>query len=105
MASMSSVICSRLTRQTSAQRFSSNSDRQRFGPNCEAQAEIAELKRQLFGSKADRLSPEQQGQIDALGRDLDEHLARPEPVGVEVLVEDEATARPRRPRRGRQDRK
>jgi len=67
----------------------------------EAQAEIAELKRQLFGPKADRLSPAQQGQLDALGQDLDEHLARPEPVGVEVLVEDGATARPRRPRRVR----
>lgn len=67
----------------------------------EAQVEIAELKRQLFGSKADRLSPEQQAQLDALGQDVGEHLARPEPLGVEVLVEDEATARPRRPRRVR----
>jgi transposase len=67
----------------------------------EAQAEIAELKRQLFGPKADRLSPEQQKQLDALGQDLDEHLKRPEPDGIEVLVDDAATARPRRARRVR----
>jgi len=32
----------------------------------EAQAQITELRRQLFGSKAEKLSPEQQARLDEL---------------------------------------
>lgn len=67
----------------------------------EVQAENEELKRQLFGSRADRLSAEQQEQLKALGQDLDEQAGRPEPVSVEVLVEEPTAARPSRPRRVR----
>ena len=35
-----------------------------------ARAEIADLKRQLFGAKAERLTPEQEAQLPTLEQDL-----------------------------------
>jgi len=64
----------------------------------EREAEIAELKRQLFGPKADRLTPEQEAQLVEVTQDLAEELERPVAVSAEVL---EAKATPRRPRRTR----
>ena len=51
----------------------------------EARAYIAELKRQLFGPKADKLSPEQEEQLRQVTGDLQEHAQRPPPVSQEVL--------------------
>jgi transposase len=64
-----------------------------------AAAEIAELKRQLAGSKAERLTPEQEEQLQALARDVGEEAERPAPLAEGVLVDD--TAREPRPRRRR----
>lgn len=47
----------------------------------EAQAQIEELRKQLFGPKADRLTPEQEEQLKQLNQDLqDEAQARRRPV-------------------------
>ena len=51
----------------------------------EARAHIAELKRQLFGPKADKLTPEQEEQLRQVAGDLQEHARRPPPVSQEVL--------------------
>jgi len=51
----------------------------------EARAYIAELKRQLFGPKADKLSPEQEEQLRQLTGDLREQAQRPTPLSQEVL--------------------
>jgi transposase len=51
----------------------------------QARAYIAELKRQLFGPKADKLSPEQEEQLRQLASDLQEQAQRPPPVSQEVL--------------------
>lgn len=55
----------------------------------EARALIAELRRQIFGSKADRLTPEQEEQLKQILRDLKAAAHRPGPVSAEVLAEDE----------------
>lgn len=54
----------------------------------EALAYIAELKRQLFGPKADKLSPEQEEQLRQLAGDLKEQAQRPPPVSQDVLEAD-----------------
>jgi hypothetical protein len=51
----------------------------------EARAYIAELKRQLFGPKADKLSPEQEEQLRQLSGDLREQAQRAVPLSQEVL--------------------
>lgn len=66
-----------------------------------AQAEIAELKRQLLGPKAERLSPEQEEQLQEVARDLGEQAERPAPTVDEVLVEDKSGDAQRQPRRRR----
>jgi len=45
----------------------------------EAQALIAELRRQLFGPKAEHLSAQQQAQLDQLAADLREEAQKPSP--------------------------
>ncbi|HJX39814.1 MAG TPA: IS66 family transposase zinc-finger binding domain-containing protein, partial [Anaerolineales bacterium] len=62
-------------------------------------AEIEELKRELFGPKADRLTPEQQKLLDEVIQDLTEQDLRPGPVQDEVLIEEPTPGRPPRPRR------
>lgn len=69
----------------------------------EARALIDELRRQVFGPKADRLTPEQEEQLKQILRDLKAAAARPRPASDEVLTEDEKrkttnTDRCRRPR-------
>jgi len=46
----------------------------------EARAYIAELKEQLFGPKADKLSPEQEEQLQQLAGDVQEQAQRPAPL-------------------------
>jgi transposase len=71
----------------------------------QARAHIAELKRQLFGPKADKLSPEQEEQLRQVAGDLQEHAQRPPPVSQDVLEPDlppkdkEKLKRPPRQRR------
>ena len=65
----------------------------------EAQAQIAELRRQLFGSKAEKLSPEQQAQLDELASDLQQEAQQPPPLSQEVLEEERRDQRRRRAER------
>ena len=51
----------------------------------EARSYIAELKRQLFGPKADKLTPEQEEQLRQLSADVQEQAQRPPPLSQEVL--------------------
>ncbi len=55
----------------------------------EAEAQIAELKRELFGPKADRLTPEQQEQLSKLNQDIESEAQRPDAASDGVLDEDE----------------
>jgi transposase len=64
----------------------------------EREAEIVELKRQLFGPRADRLTPEQEAQLVEVAQDLVEDREQPVALSAEVLA---APAPPRRPRRVR----
>ena len=54
----------------------------------EARAYIAELKRQLFGPKADKLTPEQEEQLRQVTGDLEDQAQRPPPVSRDVLQPD-----------------
>jgi len=71
----------------------------------EARAYIAELKRQLFGPKADKLTAEQEQQLRQVAGELQEHAQRPPPISPEVLEPDRPTKDkeklPREPRRRR----
>jgi len=68
----------------------------------EARAYIAELKAQLFGPKADKLTPEQEEQLRQLTEDAQAQAQRPPPLSQDVL-EAESLAKdlapPKRPRR------
>lgn len=67
-----------------------------------AEAIILALRRQLFGTKADRLTPEQEAQMLALQRDVVDDVQRPRPISDDVLTDDgpprERVRPPRRPR-------
>src|SRR5205809_429044 len=54
-----------------------------------AKAYIAELKRQLFGSKGEPLSAEQEAQLEQLANDAQEQAKSPAPDSQEVLEEEE----------------
>jgi len=54
----------------------------------EARAYIAELKQQLFGAKADKLTSEQEEQLQQLAGEAQEQAQRPPPLGQEVLEPD-----------------
>jgi transposase len=69
----------------------------------EARSYIAELKRQLFGPKADKLTPEQEEQLRQLSAEVQEQAQRPPPLSQEVLEaeasdqeKEKKTPRPRR---------
>jgi len=66
----------------------------------EAQAIIADLRRRLFGVKADRLTPEQEAQVTELQQDVVEAMQRPGPASDEVLA-DQRRVRQRQRRRPR----
>src|SRR5207302_935094 len=59
----------------------------------EAKAYIVELKRQLFGSKGEPLSAEQEAQLDQLADDAQEQAKSPAPASLEVLEEEEQAKR------------
>jgi transposase len=63
----------------------------------EAQAFIAELKRQLFGAKAEKLTPEQTAQVQEIVIDLKEQQQRPDPLSHQILKEERTIERQRRP--------
>jgi len=65
----------------------------------EAQAIIADLKRELFGAKADKLNKEQEEQLRQLVGDAQEQSQRPPPLSREVL--EEALAQERADQRQR----
>jgi len=65
----------------------------------EAQAQITELRRQLFGPKAEKLSPQQQAQMDAVASDLREEAQQPPPLSQEVLEEERRDQRRRQTKR------
>jgi transposase len=64
----------------------------------EAQLLIAQLKRELFGPKADKLTAEQEEQLRALTKDLHDEAHRPAPVSDQVLEREDRAARRRRDR-------
>jgi len=67
----------------------------------EAQAQIAELQRELFGPKAERLTPEQQGQMHELLQDVEAEGQRPGAESAEVVEgEEPENRRPPQRRRG-----
>ncbi len=65
----------------------------------EAQSLIAQLRRELFGPKADRLTPEQEEQLKALNQDLQDEAQRSGPVSDQVLEREDRAARRRGQRR------
>ena len=67
----------------------------------EAQAEIAALQRELFGPKADRLTPEQQDQLNQLLADMEAESQQPAPDADSVLEEEETQKASRRKHRTR----
>jgi transposase len=70
----------------------------------EARALVAEFRRQIFGSKADRLTPEQEAQLKQILRDLKAAAARPGPVSDEVLTEDDSKKKTKQPSHRRRPR-
>ena len=62
----------------------------------EAKAYIAELKRQLFGSKGEPLSAEQEAQLEQLADDAQEQAKSPASASLEVLEEEEQAKKERR---------
>jgi len=59
----------------------------------ELEAELDELKRELFGPKSDRLTPEQQEQLSKLNQDIEAEAERPAAAGDGVLGDDEEESR------------
>lgn len=64
----------------------------------EAQAFLAELQRQLFGPKAEKLSAEQEKQLEQLASDIREETRKPPPLVQQVLEEEQRAQRRSRPR-------
>jgi transposase len=64
----------------------------------EAQAQIEELRKQLFGPKAEHLTPEQEEQLKQLNQDLQDEAQRPAPVSDEILQDEDRASRRRRQR-------
>jgi transposase len=64
----------------------------------EAQAFIAELQRQLFGPRAEKLSAEQEKQLEQLASDIREEAHKPPPLVQQVLEEEQRARRRSRPR-------
>ena len=63
------------------------------------EAQIAELKRELFGPKADKLTPEQQDQMNQLIQDMEAEAQQPGSESDEVLVGEESGKRREKQRR------
>ena len=71
----------------------------------QAQAIIADLKRQLFGAKADKLNEEEEKQLGQLLGDVQEQSQRPPPVSQEVLQETLAQERTEQRQRAKERRR
>src|SRR5882672_7405675 len=67
----------------------------------QAQQVIAELKIQLFGPKSDKLTPEQEGQLQQLSADLQDQAQRPPALSQDLLQEEQQLSRQRTDRRRR----
>jgi len=68
----------------------------------QARAYIAELKQQIFGPKADKLTAAQEQQLQQLAIDVQEQSQRPAPLSLEILEPEpslKAQAKPVRSRR------
>lgn len=64
----------------------------------EAEAQIAELKRELFGPESDRLSPQQEDQLKQVIDDMKAEAERAAPDSDQVLSEEEESSK-RKPRK------
>jgi transposase len=62
----------------------------------QAQSENEELKRQLFGAKADKLTPPQEALLNEVKGDLEEQSQRDAPVSQEVLEDEEPAPKRKR---------
>lgn len=74
----------------------------------EAQALIADLKQQLFGAQAEKLTPEQEAQLAQVVGDVQDQAQRPPPLSQEVLegaVKDENKEQRERRQRAQQRRR
>lgn len=71
----------------------------------QAQALIAELKRELFGAKADKLNAEQEQQLRQLLEDVQEQNQRPSPLSQELLEEALAQERAEQHQRAKERRR
>jgi len=68
----------------------------------EAQLLIAQLRRELFGPKSDKLSPEQEEQLKTLNKDLEADAQSLPPISDQILVQQEsASRRKKKPKRQR----
>jgi len=67
----------------------------------EALAQNEELRKQLFGPKADRLTPEQEEQLKQLNQDLQDEVQRPAPLSDQILENEDRASRGRRQRKRR----
>jgi transposase len=67
----------------------------------EALAQNEELRKQLFGPKADRLTPEQEEQLKQLNQDLQDEAQRPAPLSDQILEKEDRASRRRRQRKRR----
>jgi transposase len=71
----------------------------------ELEAELAELKRELFGPKSDRLTPEQEAQLSQLSQDLEADAQRPDAASDGVLGEDDDDKKKKERRRSSRGRR
>lgn len=62
----------------------------------ENEAQIAELKRKIFGPRADRLTPEQEDQLQSVIADMEAQAERAAPDSGQVLIEEPAAKTPSR---------
>lgn len=67
----------------------------------EAKVFISELTRQLFGQKADKLSPEAEEQLQEIAGDWQEQSQRPPPISRQCLEEEVEGQHPRKERASR----
>ena len=67
--------------------------------------EIAELKRQLFGQRSERLTDEEEGQLAEVAGDLHDQAQREPPVSDEVLEDQDAGQDKERPKSQRRRRR
>jgi transposase len=79
--------------------------RQKVEQLAQAQTLIAELKRELFGAKADKLNAQQQEQLRQLVGDVQEQNQRPPPLSRELLEEAVAQERAEQRQRAKERRR